>query len=99
MLINNPLGNCYLFKMENGQYLGFNKGWYAASKPSRDVQIGKFRFCKDEECIHGGDDVNPGDPIRIMDLHGEANSGKDPNQWLNDAQNGGHIGRTPNYAD
>ncbi|KAL2126571.1 hypothetical protein VTI74DRAFT_661 [Chaetomium olivicolor] len=91
-------GKCYLFKMENGEYLGFNKGWYAASKPSRDVQVGKFKFCKDEECIQGGD-VNPGDPIRILDLHGEANSGKSPNQWLNNAQNGGHIGRTPNYPD
>ncbi|KAK4187739.1 hypothetical protein QBC35DRAFT_384308 [Podospora australis] len=43
--------------------------------------------------------VNPGDGIRIMDLYGEANSGKNPNQWLNNAKNGGHIGRTDKYPD
>ncbi|VBB80501.1 Putative protein of unknown function [Podospora comata] len=43
--------------------------------------------------------INPGDPIRILDLHGEPNSGKDPNQWLNNAQNGGHIARTPKFED
>ncbi|KAL2144177.1 hypothetical protein VTI28DRAFT_9468 [Corynascus sepedonium] len=61
------VGKCYLFKMKNGQHLGFNKGWYAASKPSRKAQISRFKFCKDEACVRDvGNDINPGDPIRLM---------------------------------
>jgi len=53
--------------MKNGQHLGFNKGWYAASKPSRKAQISRFKFCKDEACVRDvGNDINPGDPIRLM---------------------------------
>lgn len=86
--------------MDNGEYLGFNKQWYAASKPSRDHQMGKFKLCKTKACLDSeSSEINPGDPIRILDLHGEPNSGKDPNQWLNNAQNGGHIARTPKFED
>lgn len=86
--------------MENGQHLGFNKGWYAAPKTSPEAQISKFKFRKDEACVRDvGNDINPGDPTRLMDLHGEANSGKNPNQWLNNAQNDGHIGRTDKYEN
>jgi len=90
-------GSCYLFKMANGEYLGYNnKGWYSASRPSSAFQPGKFKFCKNEWCTEGSP-VNPGDGVRVQDLHGEANSGKDSNHWLNGAQNGGHIGKTPDY--
>lgn len=37
--------------MDNGEYLGFNKKWYAASKPSRDHQMGKFKLCKTNACL------------------------------------------------
>ena len=84
--------------MDNGQYLGYsNRGWYSASKPSNAFQPGKFKLCRDESCA-AATSVNPGDGVRIQDLHGEANSGKDPNHWLNGAQNGGHIGKTPQYS-
>ncbi|KAK4243213.1 hypothetical protein C7999DRAFT_44926 [Corynascus novoguineensis] len=76
---------CYLFKMENGQHLRAH--W-------------QFKFCKDQACVRDvGNDINSGGRIRLMDLHGEANSGKNPNQWLNNAQNGGHIGRTDKYEN
>ncbi|KAK4450467.1 hypothetical protein QBC34DRAFT_349222 [Podospora aff. communis PSN243] len=91
-------GKCYLFKMDNGEYLGYhNRGWYSASKPSNSFQPGKFKLCKEESCPNGAP-VNPGDAIRIQDLHGQANSGRDPNHWLNGAANGGHIAKTPDYS-
>ncbi|KAL2148657.1 hypothetical protein VTH82DRAFT_2211 [Thermothelomyces myriococcoides] len=92
-------GACYALKTETGEYISYNnRGWYSASKLSNSFQIGKFRFCKDESCTRGLP-INPGDAVRIQDLHGEAISGKNPNHWLNGAQDGGRVAKTANYVN
>ncbi|KAK4167769.1 hypothetical protein QBC43DRAFT_362598 [Cladorrhinum sp. PSN259] len=96
-------GKCFLFNMNFGGYLGFDalagrKYYSASTKISRNHNVGKFRLCRDEKCTDTTTEINPGEPFHIMDLHGEANSGLNPNQWLNNVHNGGHIGRTSNYA-
>ena len=90
--------------MENGEYLGLmtdgvNVPYYAASKPSRNFNVGKFKFCRDEACTAGAAAVDPGQGVRIRDLRGKANGGEGANQWLDAKANGGHIGKTPAYAD
>lgn len=97
-LIANCEGKCYTFTFDNGFRFGYNvAGWYTASRENLAQQFGKFKLCKDEKCTPGAD-FNPADPIRIMDIHGQANGGQNPNQWVNNAQNGAHIGKTAAYA-
>ena len=54
-------------------------------------------ICADENCI-SSIDVNPGDGFRIKDIHGQANGGADCKQWLNNAKDGEHITKTPDFA-
>jgi hypothetical protein len=42
--------------------------------------------------------LDPGQKVHIKDLHGHANSGRDADQWLANPSDGGHIGKTPNFA-
>jgi len=92
-------GKCYTFTFPNGHRFGHNRrvDCYTASGESRDQQFGKFKLCKDEACTPGFP-VNPGEGIKLKDLHGDANGGQNAGQFLNDASNGDHIRKTPNYA-
>lgn len=90
-------GKCYTFTFENGLRFGYySNGWYTASKEDKTHQFGKFKLCKTEDCPKGSP-VNPGEGIRIKDIHGTANGGQNPNQWLDAKKNGDHISKTPNY--
>jgi hypothetical protein len=107
------VGKCYTWTFPNGERFGYNAhGWYTASKESRHQQFGKFRLCKDKNCLPGA--INPGEGFSAQDVHGQANGkiecsgrrddsdnlvgGQNPNQWVDGKQNGGHIGKTPDYA-
>ncbi|KAH8663355.1 hypothetical protein BGZ61DRAFT_562607 [Ilyonectria robusta] len=91
-------GKCYVFAWENGYRFGYNdRGWYSAAKDGRNHRFGKFQLCKDQTCSASGD-INPNDAFRIMDIHGQANSGQNANQWLNDAKDFGNIGKTSDYS-
>lgn len=84
--------------MDDGNLLGYNRvgGYYTSGKDSRYRMPGKFKFCKTEEC-DGTSPIDPNDGFRIQDLHGDANTGNNKNQWLDDKKNGGHIGKTPDF--
>ncbi|KJK86476.1 hypothetical protein H633G_09667, partial [Metarhizium anisopliae BRIP 53284] len=94
-------GKCYLFKMENGQYLGYDSRpgvkAYTAGQDSATHHMGKFRFCKDQNCTRGCA-VNPGEGFAILDIHGASNTGAEANNFLDAKPNGGHIGKTPDYS-
>ncbi|KAL9098338.1 MAG: hypothetical protein Q9163_005989, partial [Psora crenata] len=90
---------CYTFKFENGHLLGWNSNnYYGPGPESRNQRSGLFQLCKDEACAPGIP-VDPADGIRIKDLHGLPNTGANAGQWLNNARDGAHITKTPNYSE
>ncbi|PVI00594.1 hypothetical protein DM02DRAFT_526758 [Periconia macrospinosa] len=91
-------GKCYTFTFPNGHRWGFRGDYYAARAEHMDQQWGKFKLCKNEDCTAGGS-INPGEGIRIKDVHGNPRNGLYPNQWLHRGLNGDHIRKTPNYPD
>jgi hypothetical protein len=91
-------GKCYTFTFDNGFRYGYNSaGFYTASEESRVQQFGKFQLCADEGCSIITD-LNPGDPFYIKDIHGSANGGQACKQWLNNASDGNHISKTPDFS-
>lgn len=91
-------GKCYTFTLENGFRFGYNSaGFYTASEESRAQQFGKFQFCS-SECCSFDNEINPGQPFYIKDLHGSANGGLDAKQWLDNAKDGSHIAKTPEFS-
>lgn len=64
---------------------------------SRNHIFGKFQLCGDQVCT-SGQPVNPNTGFGIRDVHGQANSGANANQWLDNKQNGGHIGKTADWS-
>jgi hypothetical protein len=91
-------GKCYTFTFENGFRYGYNSaGFYTASEESRVQQFGKFQLCANNDC-NIITDLNPGDPFYIKDIHGSANGGQDSKQWLNNASDGNHISKTPDFS-
>lgn len=84
--------------MENGLYLGFDSkaNYYTAGKDSATHHMGKFRFCKDQNCTTGCG-VNPGETFAILDIHGASNTGAGANNFLDRKNNGDHISKTPNF--
>ncbi|KAK4240377.1 hypothetical protein C8A03DRAFT_13276 [Achaetomium macrosporum] len=92
-------GKCYTFTAENGNRLGLrNDGVYYAAPDSMVQRYGKFQLCRDEKCTPG-QPINPSDKTYIKDLYGDVATGANTGQWLNNAQNGAHIGRTPTFAN
>ena len=96
---NGMSGKCYAFKYPNGHLLGYHAAgaYYGPAPESRIHRDGRFQLCKDEACA-AGLPINPGDGIHIKDLNGDPNTGARPGHWLNNAFNGGHITKTPNFA-
>ncbi|QUC20714.1 uncharacterized protein UV8b_04955 [Ustilaginoidea virens] len=91
-------GKCYIFKAENGNRLGLrNDNVYYAAPDSMIQRYGKFQICADEKCTPGSP-VNPSTQVYIRDTYGDLATGANKGQWLNGAQNGAHIGRTPNFS-
>lgn len=86
--------------MDNGNLLGYqrNVNYYTSGEDSRNRMPGKFKFCKTEEC-DGSSLIDPGDGFRIQDLHGDANTGRRAEQWLDDRKNGNHIRKTSDFDD
>lgn len=92
-------GKCYTFTGQNGNQLGLrNDGNYYAAPDSMVQRYGKFQICLDEKCSTGKP-VNPSDLVHIKDTYGDLGTGANRGQWLNNAQNGAHIGRTPLFAN
>ncbi|PYI36782.1 hypothetical protein BP00DRAFT_3476 [Aspergillus indologenus CBS 114.80] len=90
-------GKCYTFTWENAERLGFNaEGYYLAAQDDLQQKFGKFQLCKDEVCTPNLP-VNPEDGFRIKDLHGNPVDGQQPGLWLNNAHNGGQIGKTVHW--
>lgn len=95
---NSDIGKCYTFTFENGFRFGYNSaGFYTASEESRVQQFGKFQLCADGDC-EIITDINPGEPFYIKDIHGSANGGQACKQWLDNASDGNHISKTPDFA-
>ncbi|EFZ04122.1 cysteine-rich secreted protein [Metarhizium robertsii ARSEF 23] len=91
-------GKCYIFTAENGNRLGLhNDNVYYAAPDSMIQRYGKFQLCADEKCTPG-QAVNPSNEIYIRDTYGDLATGANKGQWLNNAANGNHIGRTPAFA-
>ncbi|KAM5440111.1 hypothetical protein McanMca71_002731 [Microsporum canis] len=92
-------GKCYTFLEKNGQLLGYLRtgGHYNAAPDSRDRIFGKFQLCRDRTC-NPGRPINSGDELYIKDLHGTPMDGADAGQWLNNAADGAHIGKTPDFT-
>ncbi|KAJ5504422.1 hypothetical protein N7463_007296 [Penicillium fimorum] len=91
-------GKCYEFTAENGERLVFAGAWgYAVGPETKARRSGKFRFCKDKECA-AGQPINPSDMFYMQDVHGHPRTGTRPNQWLNNAANGRHIGKTNDFS-
>ncbi|EGD87801.1 hypothetical protein H112_04271 [Trichophyton rubrum D6] len=92
-------GKCYTFKESNGYLLGYLRTgkYYNAAPDSRDRIFGKFQLCRDQMC-NPGRPINAGDELYIKDLHGTPMDGADAGQWMNNAADGPHIGKTPNFA-
>lgn len=57
----------------------------------------KFKFCKDQACAMGGN-VNPGDAVHILDVHGEGKPNNNKQVWLDNAADGRHIAMTEDYS-
>ncbi|KAE9964433.1 hypothetical protein BLS_008373 [Venturia inaequalis] len=90
-------GKCYTWTFPNGERFGYNAhGWYTASKESRHQQFGKFKLCKDQACTPGP--INPGEGFSAQDLHGNANGGQNAGWYVDGKTNGGHVGKTKEYA-
>ncbi|KAG5995429.1 hypothetical protein E4U43_003031 [Claviceps pusilla] len=91
-------GKCYMFIAENGNKLGLaNNGFYFASPDSMTQRYGKFQLCGNENCS-SRDVINPSQQVFIRDMYGDLATGTNSKLWLNNAQNGAHIGRTPQFA-
>ncbi|KAG6000654.1 hypothetical protein E4U21_005257 [Claviceps maximensis] len=87
-------GKCYIFKAENGNKLGLRPdNVYYAAPDSMTQRYGKFQLCGDEKC-EAGKPINPSMTVYIRDTYGDLATGAHRGQWLNNAQNGKHIGRT-----
>ncbi|KAG6014233.1 hypothetical protein E4U41_004895, partial [Claviceps citrina] len=83
---------------ENGNKLGLrNDNVYYAAPDSMIQRYGKFQLCGDDKCAPG-QAVNPSKQVYIRDTYGDLATGANRGQWLNNAQNGAHIGRTPDFA-
>ncbi|KAN0079153.1 hypothetical protein V8E54_005666 [Elaphomyces granulatus] len=92
-------GKCYTFTAEDGNRLGLHSdGFYYAAPDSMIQRYGKFELCADEKCTSTAP-VNPSDKVYIKDLYGDVGTGAHAGQWLNNAQNGVHISRTPTFAN
>ncbi|KAJ5266341.1 hypothetical protein N7524_007359 [Penicillium chrysogenum] len=93
-------GKCYNFIGENGFPLGYNGANYVTAEKSGYQMPGKLQFCKDEECTPG-QQVDPGQLVYIKDVHGgpASQGGLNPNQWLNNFKNGGHIRKTAKIGE
>lgn len=86
-----------MFKGETGRRLAFKNGQYSEAQPHKDVIPGKFQLCRDEKCLPN-QDINPSHEVTIRDMHGSPPDATDAGQWLNNNNNGAHLGRTPDYA-
>lgn len=91
-------GKCYFFTGRSGNYLTYNGGQYSETGLSKYIRPAKLQLCKDEKCTPGLP-VNPSNVVNLKDLHGSLPEATDANQWLDNKQNGAHIGKTPTYAD
>lgn len=86
-----------------GQPLGYyvppagGAPYYGPGPESRSMRTGKFKFCKDQKC-KAGEDINPADGFAIQDLNGDPLTGLNAGDWLANAYNGGHIGKTPDWG-
>ncbi|KAI8632143.1 cystein rich protein [Xylariaceae sp. FL1651] len=92
-------GKCYTFKADNGYRLGLaaaDNHYYAAAE-SMIQRYGKFQLCLDEKCTPG-QAINPSNEVFIRDTYGDLATGANKNQWLINAINGDHIGRTPLFS-
>ncbi|KAJ6148448.1 hypothetical protein N7497_010430 [Penicillium chrysogenum] len=89
-------GKCYFLTGRPENYLTFNGGQYSETKLSKYIRPAKFQLCRDEKCTPGLP-VNPSDEVKIKDLHGSLPYATDANQWVDNKQNGAHIGKTPDY--
>ncbi|KAF7591936.1 hypothetical protein BBP40_000844 [Aspergillus hancockii] len=91
-------GKCYTFKAPNGNTLGSGKdGIYYAHPDDMNFHYGKFQLCADEKCT-GDLPINPQDPVYIRDLYGDVQTGANKGQWLDNAKDGAHIGKTKDFA-
>lgn len=87
-----------MFIAENGNKLGpANNGFYFASPDSMTQRYGKFQLCGNENCS-SWDVINPSQQVVIRDMYGDLATGTNSKLWLNNVQNGAHIGRTPQFA-
>jgi hypothetical protein len=97
--LTSSAGKCYVLKAENGNRLGLrNDNVYYAAPDSMIQRYGKFQLCADEKCAPG-QAVNPSSQVYIRDTYGDLATGANRGQWLNNAANGAHIGRTPTFAN
>jgi len=101
--LNLNQGKCYTFAYPNGSnshLIGYTTigDYYGPAPEDRNHRAGKFKLCEDQACTPGSP-IDSADGFRILDTNGDPNTGANPNQWLDNKQNGGHIGKTPNYAD
>ncbi|GAB1192041.1 hypothetical protein APSETT444_001225 [Aspergillus pseudonomiae] len=91
-------GKCYTFTAPNGNTLGSGAdGIYYAKPDDMNFHYGKFQLCLDEKC-EGDLPVNPQDGVYIRDLYGDVKTGANKGQWLNNAKDGAHIGKTKDFA-
>jgi hypothetical protein len=77
--------------------LTFNANQYSETGLSKYIRPAKLQFCRDEKCTPRLP-VNPSTEVYIKDLHGTLPDASDAGQWLDNKQNGGHIGKTPDFA-
>lgn len=92
------LGKCYTFTAPNGNTLGSGAdGIYYAKPDDMNFHYGKFQLCLDEKC-EGNLPINPQDGVYIRDLYGDVKTGANKGQWLNNAKDGAHIGKTKDFA-
>ncbi|KAJ5433259.1 uncharacterized protein N7458_012415 [Penicillium daleae] len=90
-------GRCYFFKGRSDNYLTFSANQYSETGLSKYIRPAKLQFCRDEKCTPHLP-VNPSTEVYIKDLHGTLPDASDAGQWLDNKQNGGHIGKTPDFA-
>ncbi|KAL2865241.1 cysteine-rich secreted protein [Aspergillus lucknowensis] len=62
-----------------------------------EQRYSKFKFCKDQNCA-AGQIIEPSDKILLWDTYGYPKTGLLGGGWLNNAQNGNHIGRTTDVS-
>ncbi|QPG93798.1 hypothetical protein C2857_002537 [Epichloe festucae Fl1] len=91
-------GKCYVLTGDKGNKLGLrNDNVYYAAPDSMTQRYGKFQLCADDKCAPG-QAVNPSSQVYIRDIYGDLATGANRGQWMNNAQNGVHIARTPSFA-